>query len=91
MKVLILAGGMGTRISEYTKTIPKPMISIAGKPILIHIMSHYLKYDYKEFFIASGYKNQIIKNYFTKRSLISHKIVNLFRKIKDHNNDRKKS
>ena len=64
MKVLILAGGMGTRISEYTKTIPKPMISIAGKPILIHIMSHYLKYDYKEFFIASGYKNQIIKNYF---------------------------
>ncbi len=64
MKVVILAGGRGTRISEYTKTIPKPMIKINKKPILIHIMKIYIKYGFTEFIIASGYKKKIIENYF---------------------------
>ena len=55
MKVIILAGGFGTRISEYTKKIPKPMIKIGNKPIIYHIMNHYSKYGFKEFFIALGY------------------------------------
>jgi glucose-1-phosphate cytidylyltransferase len=64
MKVIILAGGLGTRLYEYTSRIPKPMVKIAGHPILIHIMRHYLKYGFEEFIIAAGYKNNIIKNYF---------------------------
>ena len=64
MKVIILAGGKGTRISEYTKTIPKPMIQIGNRPILIHIIKHYLKYGNKDFYIALGYKNKIVQSYF---------------------------
>lgn len=64
MKVVILAGGFGTRLSEYTKVVPKPMVEIGGKPILWHIMNHYAKYGYKEFVIALGYKGEVIKNYF---------------------------
>ena len=64
MKVVILAGGFGTRISEYTKFIPKPMIRIKGLPILIHIMRHYSKFGFNEFYIALGYKGNVIKNYF---------------------------
>ena len=48
MKVILLAGGFGTRLSEYTKTIPKPMINIGGKPMLLHIMKLYAKYGYKD-------------------------------------------
>ncbi len=66
MKVVILAGGLGTRLSEYTKIIPKPMVKVAGKPILIHIMNHYYKYGFKDFYIALGYKGEIIKKYFKK-------------------------
>ena len=50
MKVVILAGGLGTRLSEYTHSIPKPMIKIKGKPIIHHIMNHYSKFNFKEFF-----------------------------------------
>ena len=67
MKVVILAGGFGSRISEYTKTIPKPMIEINKKPILIHIMEHYAKFGFKEFYIALGYKGNVIKQYFKKK------------------------
>jgi len=67
MKVIILAGGMGTRISEYTKTIPKPMIKIKNKPLIHHIMDHYAKYGHKDFYIALGYKGHVIKNYFKKK------------------------
>ena len=74
MKVIILAGGLGTRISEYTKTIPKPMIRIKNKPILHHIMDHYSSYGHKEFFIALGYKGNVIKNYFKNKKLSSWKI-----------------
>ena len=66
MKVILLAGGLGTRLSEYTKTIPKPMVSVAGKPMLVHIMNHYAKYGFKDFYIALGYKGEIIKKYFNK-------------------------
>ena len=66
MKVVILAGGLGTRMSEITKTIPKPMVKILDKPILIHIMEHYYKFGFDEFYIALGYKGNIIRNYFKK-------------------------
>jgi len=67
MKVVILAGGFGTRISEYTKTIPKPMIRINKKPIIVHIMEHYAKYGFTEFYIALGYKGSVIKRYFKNK------------------------
>ena len=67
MKVVILAGGFGTRLSEHTETIPKPMINIAGKPMLLHIMKLYAKYGYKDFYIALGYKGEIIKKFFNKK------------------------
>ena len=60
MKVVILAGGLGSRLPEYTKTIPKPMVKIKNIPIIVHIMKHYSKYGYKDFIIASGYKSKII-------------------------------
>ena len=66
MKVILLAGGFGTRISEYTKTIPKPMIRINGEPLLVHIMKQYAKYGHKDFYIALGYKGAVIKKYFNK-------------------------
>ncbi len=64
MKVVILSGGFGTRISEYTSIIPKPMIRIGGKPIIEHIMEIYSKYDYRDFYLALGYKSEVIKEYF---------------------------
>ena len=64
MKVVILAGGLGTRLAEYTQTIPKPMVKIGKFPIVIHIMGHYLKYGLKDFILATGYKNQVFKKYF---------------------------
>jgi glucose-1-phosphate cytidylyltransferase len=64
MKVVILAGGLGTRLSEYTEAIPKPMVEIGGKPILWHIMKNYAEFDHKEFYIALGYKGEKIKEYF---------------------------
>ena len=66
MIVVILAGGRGTRISEFTKLIPKPMIPIKNIPIIIHIMKHYIKFGFNDFIIAAGYKGEIIKKYFSK-------------------------
>lgn len=74
MKVIILAGGLGTRISEYTKIIPKPMIKIKGKPILRLIIEHYHRYGFKDFYIALGYKGNFIKNYFRKNKIKGCKI-----------------
>ena len=67
MKVVILAGGFGTRISEYTKKIPKPMVKIDNLPILVHIMRHYYRYGFEDFIIALGYKGKLIKEYFNKK------------------------
>jgi len=64
MKVVILAGGLGTRLSEYTESIPKPMVQIGGKPILWHIMQRYAHYGHKDFYVALGYKAEIVKEYF---------------------------
>ena len=67
MKCVILAGGYGTRLSEYTKTIPKPMIKVGGKPLLLHIMKLYAKHGFKDFIIASGYKSKVIEKYFKRK------------------------
>jgi len=64
MKVIILAGGFGSRLSEYTTLIPKPMVPIGNKPILWHIMQRYAKFQHKDFYIALGYKAEVIKDYF---------------------------
>ena len=64
MKVIILAGGFGTRLSEYTEDIPKPMVTVGGKPILWHIMKTYAKFNHKDFYLALGYKAEMIKEYF---------------------------
>ena len=66
MKVVILAGGKGTRIREYSSKIPKPMVKVNGIPIIIHIMKHYSNYGFDDFVIALGYKGNIIRNYFKK-------------------------
>ncbi|HQB19829.1 MAG TPA: sugar phosphate nucleotidyltransferase, partial [Bacteroidales bacterium] len=65
MKVVILAGGYGTRLSEHTHLIPKPMVEIGGKPILWHIMKIYSHYGFNEFIICCGYKQYVIKEYFS--------------------------
>lgn len=64
MKVVILAGGFGTRLSEATQMMPKPMVEIGGKPILWHIMKIYSQYGFNEFIICCGYKQYMIKEYF---------------------------
>ena len=64
MKIVILAGGYGTRLSEEAIVKPKPMVEIGGKPILWHIMKLYSFYGYKEFILALGYKGDVIRNYF---------------------------
>ena len=69
MKVVILAGGFGTRLSEYTRKIPKPMVKINNKPILLHIIDHYVKFGFKEFYIALGYKGNVIKKFFKNKKL----------------------
>lgn len=64
MKVVILAGGFGTRLSEYTDSIPKPMVQVGGRPLIWHIMQHYAKFGHTEFVIALGYKAEVIRDYF---------------------------
>jgi glucose-1-phosphate cytidylyltransferase len=78
MKVGILAGGHGTRISEETQLKPKPMVEIGGRPILWHIMRHYAHFGFKDFVIALGYKGEVIKRYMVDyASLNSSLSVNL--------------
>lgn len=64
MKVVILAGGLGTRLTEETVVKPKPMVEIGGYPVLWHIMKHYSHYGFKEFVIALGYRGDVIKRFF---------------------------
>jgi glucose-1-phosphate cytidylyltransferase len=64
MKVIILAGGFGTRLAEYTEVIPKPMVPIGGRPIIWHIMKRYAKFGHNDFYVALGYKADVIKEYF---------------------------
>jgi len=85
MKVVILAGGLGTRLSEETSIKPKPMVEIGGMPILWHIMKHYSHYGYNEFIVCLGYKGYAIKeffaNYFLHRSNITFDIQNNIMKV----------
>lgn len=69
MKTVLLAGGLGTRLSEETALRPKPMVEIGGKPMLWHIMSHYAAYGQKDFVVACGYKGESIKEYFAHFAL----------------------
>lgn len=71
MKVVILAGGLGTRLREETDLKPKPMIEVGNQPILWHIMKIYAKYGHKDFVICSGYKSEIIKNWFVNFRVIN--------------------
>lgn len=90
MKVVLLAGGLGTRISEESQYKPKPMIEIGGKPILWHIMKEYSNYGYNEFIICAGYKQHLIKNYFANYYLQGSDITFDFSKgntLKIHNNN----
>ncbi len=64
MKTILLAGGFGTRLSEYTESIPKPMVRIGRKPILWHIMKTYAYFGHKDFYVALGFKAEVIKEYF---------------------------
>lgn len=88
MKVVILAGGLGTRISEESHLMPKPMIEIGGKPILWHIMKYYSSFGYNDFIICLGYKAYVIKeffaDYFLHTSDITFDLAN--NKMTVHNN-----
>jgi len=64
MKVVILCGGLGSRLAEETEVRPKPMVEIGGRPLLWHIMKHYGHFGFNDFFIALGYKGEVIKRYF---------------------------
>ena len=64
MKVIILAGGLGTRLAEFTEMIPKPMVPIGGRPNLWHIMRHYARFGHRDFLVALGYKANLVKEYF---------------------------
>jgi len=70
MKAIILAGGKGTRLSEYTRYIPKPMIDIGGIPILSHLIAIFNSYKFSEVIIAAGYKKKIISTYYKKKRFL---------------------
>lgn len=71
MKVILLAGGFGTRMSEYTSDIPKPMVPIGGKPILWHLMNYYSEYGHKDFYLALGYKSEVVKQFFLQYNILN--------------------
>lgn len=73
MKVVILAGGKGTRLAEFTNLIPKPMVPVGSKPILEHIINYYISFGFKDFIIASGYKHKVIHNYFKKKNFCKYR------------------
>lgn len=89
MKTILLAGGFGTRLSEYTDIVPKPMVPIGGRPILWHIMQHYANFGHKDFYAALGYKAEVIKEFFLNyRALNSDFTVDLATgKLKPHQFD----
>lgn len=80
MKVVILSGGLGSRLGELTKSIPKPMIKICGIPLLSHIISHYYKYGYCDFILATGYKSRIIKDYYANSKNYKDHVLTLVKK-----------
>lgn len=90
--VVILCGGMGTRLAEHTEVRPKPLVEVGGKPILWHIMKHYSHYGFHEFYLALGYKGEQIKKYFLDFYALNQDFSVSLRdghvhKINDHNGD----
>ena len=77
MKIVILAGGLGTRIFEYTKTIAKPIIKVCGKPLIHRIINHYINFGHTEFIIALGCKDNLIKKYLSRVKFNKNVKVNL--------------
>ncbi len=75
MKIILLCGGLGTRLAEETKVKPKPMVKIGSEPILIHLINYYKKFGFKEFVLALGYKGYVIKDYFKKKKNLKQKII----------------
>src|SRR5207237_6720550 len=75
MKCVILAGGLGTRLAEETEVRPKPMVEIGGRPILWHIMKHFAHYDVRDFYVALGYKGEVIKQYFIDYYALSNDLT----------------
>lgn len=90
MKVVILAGGLGTRLAEETEVRPKPMVEIGGRPMLWHIMKYYAHSGFKEFMIALGYKGEFIKHYFLDYHMLNGDLtVDLGRgEVKAHDQER---
>jgi len=76
MQVVILCGGKGTRLNEYTDEIPKPLVEVGGKPILHHLMNIYARYGYKDFILCLGYKGEKIKEYFKGNKELNIEFVN---------------
>ena len=85
MKVIILAGGYGTRLAEYTQSIPKPLIKIGTEPILTHIMRIFSSFGFNNFVIAAGYKQEVIIDYYSNSIKIKKEFPNL--KIVDTGKD----
>ena len=83
-KVVILAGGLGTRLSEETEVRPKPMVEIGGRPILWHIMKHYAHYGFKEFFVALGYKGEVVKRYFLDYLPLLFHVLGIQERVEQH-------
>ena len=77
MKVILLAGGFGARLPEYTKTIPKPLVKIGNKPLIVHIMDIYARQGFSQFVIALGYKGDLLLKYFLKNKKLNNKKSNL--------------
>ena len=82
MKIVILAGGRGSRLSDITSSIPKPLISINGKPIITRIVEHYSSYGFKDFIIPVGYKGEMIKSYFKNFDLHNSNVKITFKSKK---------
>ena len=77
MQVVILAGGFGTRLSEETDLIPKPMVKIGDIPILHHIINYYAKFGHREFVLALGYKAEMVEDYFKRRKILNYNVLSV--------------
>ncbi len=89
VKTIILAGGLGSRLQEFTTLVPKPMVEVGGRPLLWHIMKIYTQFGYGEFCIALGYKGQVIKDYFVNYHCLNHNLTvrTKTREVIAHNGD----
>lgn len=75
MKIVLLAGGLGSRLAEETTRLPKPMVEVGGKPIIVHVMDIYSQFGYTNFIVAAGYKSVLIKQYFSNFHLVTNDIT----------------